>query len=118
MSDSPNAIAWERKDDVIVVRFTRDQVKGDEYTIRASDELKKLALDVGGKVVFSLSNVRFLSSAGIAALILFNKLVRLVRGQLKFCEIQPLIRQVFTAGGFEKAFDIHETMEEAIDAFQ
>ncbi|NOZ21573.1 MAG: STAS domain-containing protein [Planctomycetes bacterium] len=117
MNSRAGAIAVEAEGDVTIVHFRENQVKGEEYTRLASDELKKLVIEAGGKVIVSLGNVRFISSAGMSTLLLFSRLLRSVQGQLKLCDIQPLVRQVFVAGGFSDVFDIHDTKADALAAF-
>jgi len=114
MADGESPVVVEQQDDVTIVRFTRDQIREDSYTKRASDEMKKIALEIGGTVLVSLGNVRFMSSSGIAALVLLNRLLHSVRGRLMLCDVQPLILQLFVSGGFQESFDIRGSLEKVL----
>ncbi|MEW6359715.1 MAG: STAS domain-containing protein [Planctomycetota bacterium] len=117
MAPTP-AIRWEKEGDVTVVRFTANQVADEVYARRARRELRELAEAVGGKMIVSLVNVQFMASVGITLLVELNRLRHSSHIQLKVCDIQPLVKQVFISAHMNKILGIYETKAEAMAAFE
>ena len=116
MAEQTKAIGWKLEGGVTIIRFMDETVLGPAGQ-HATEELKRLALKVGGKMLLSLANVKFLSSTGIAAIVTFHKLLKARGGALKICDVQPMIMKIFTAAALGKVFDIHKTKAEALAAF-
>lgn len=78
------------------------------------------AIAVGDRqMLIDLAHVTFLSSSGLRALLLVRKeLLSHEGGELRLCALQPQVREVFTLTGFTRVFDLHETRDEALRAFQ
>ncbi|NOZ21282.1 MAG: STAS domain-containing protein [Planctomycetes bacterium] len=111
------AICWEKEGDVTVVRFTENHIADEAYTARARKELRDLAKSVGGKVLVSLANVEFMASIGITLLVELDRLRRTSHIQLKVCEAQPLVRQVFLSAHLNRILGIYATRADALAAF-
>jgi len=118
MSENATAISRENEKGILVVRFQDDAVTELDQTIKASNELRELADGTGTRVLFSLSNVHLITSPGIAVLIELNRHLRSSGGELKICEAQPMVQQLFRSFGLEKALDIYSSREEAMAAFE
>jgi anti-sigma B factor antagonist len=91
--------------DVTVVNFTDKKIL-EEATIHAiGDELFGLADQLGPrKMLLNFSNVEYLSSAALGKLIVLNKKVCNVGGQLALCNIDPQIYEVFEITKLNKLF--------------
>jgi len=116
MADADSVVLAERDGDLTIVRFTSDEIRDHTDSRQVSQDLKSLAINVGGRMILSLRNVRYISSSGIAALILFNRLLRTVRGDLKVCDIQPLVLNALVTAGADQVLDIYPTQEDAAAA--
>jgi serine/threonine-protein kinase RsbW len=68
-------------------------------------------------VLLDLSQVTFLSSSGLRALLLVRKDLLAREGELRLCSLQPQVHEVFTLTGFTQVFSIHRNREEALAAF-
>jgi serine/threonine-protein kinase RsbW len=68
-------------------------------------------------VLLDLGGVTFMSSSGLRALLLVRKELLNKGGQLRLCNLQPHVLEVFTLTGFTQVFAIHTTREEALRAF-
>jgi anti-anti-sigma factor len=68
-------------------------------------------------VLLDLSQVTFLSSSGLRALLLIRKELMTLGGELRLAALQPQVHEVFTLTGFTQVFAIHATVEEARSAF-
>jgi serine/threonine-protein kinase RsbW len=76
------------------------------------------AISAGARhVLLDMSQVTFLSSSGLRALLLVRKELLAQNGELRLCALKPQVREVFTLTGFTQVFAIHSTREEALRAF-
>ena len=69
-------------------------------------------------VILDFREVKFLSSAALGMLILVNKMCKEYKINLKLCNIEPDIAQIFKITGMNKVFAIYKTAEDASAAFQ
>lgn len=69
------------------------------------------------RLVISFVNVEHLSSAALGTLITINNKVRQRAGQLRLCDIDPQIYEVFTITRLNKLFQIHPTAADAMKSF-
>lgn len=111
------AISWERLGDITLVRFTNDKISDIVYAKRATDELHTLVELFAGRMLISLGNVKFMSSIGVAILVTFNQQIRAAGGELKVCEAQPLVADIFRSLELDKALDIHTSKADALASF-
>jgi serine/threonine-protein kinase RsbW len=70
------------------------------------------------KVLLDLSEVTFLSSSGLRALLLMRKELLAHDGELRLCALRPEVQEVFALTGFTQVFTIHRSRAEALDAFR
>jgi serine/threonine-protein kinase RsbW len=76
------------------------------------------ALAAGARhILLDLGGVTFMSSSGLRALLLVRKELVNHGGQLRLCNLQPHVQEVFTLTGFTQVFAIHHTREDALRAF-
>lgn len=68
-------------------------------------------------VLLDLSGVTFMSSSGLRALLLVRKDLLAQGGELRLCELQPQVFEVFAITGFTQVFAIHRTRDDAMAAF-
>jgi serine/threonine-protein kinase RsbW len=68
-------------------------------------------------VLLDLSQVTFLSSSGLRALLLVRKDLLSHEGELRLCVLQPQVQEVFALTGFTQVFAIHQSRAEALAAF-
>ncbi|MEW6356587.1 MAG: STAS domain-containing protein [Planctomycetota bacterium] len=117
MTENQGAVSWERIGDVTVMRFNVSRVTDIEFAKQASAELDDFTKQIGGKVIFSLKNVDFLSSVGVSILVEFNLKLRTRGGQLKVCDIQPLVWDIFRSIELQRAIDLFQSRSDAMTAF-
>lgn len=68
-------------------------------------------------VLLDMSRVTFMSSSGLRALLLVRKDLIGQGGELRLCELQPQVFEVFAITGFTQVFAIHRTRDDAMAAF-
>lgn len=118
MSEPTHAIVSETRDDVTVVRFTANEVTEATGLSQAYEELKELVGKAKGKMLFSLANVNFISSAGISALLWLSEQLRSEGGKLRLCGAQPDVFQVFKIGRLDTVLNFCESEKDALEAFK
>ena len=69
------------------------------------------------RVLLDLSEISFLSSSGLRALLLLRRDLLLRSGELRLCGLISTVHEVFAITGFTQVFAIHATAEEALTAF-
>jgi anti-sigma B factor antagonist len=93
---------------------------GGELDLATQGELRTLLNDlvVAGQVhlVLDLSEVTFLDSTGIGALIGTRRRVHAFQGSLALVCPGEAVMKIFTITGLEKVFDLHETLDSALAA--
>jgi anti-sigma B factor antagonist len=87
------------------------QELGDElFALVEKDGHKKVLLDFGG--------VDFLSSAALNKLIVLEKRSKTAAGLVKLCNLKPEIQEVFVITRLNQLFDIRDSVDAAMKAFQ
>jgi anti-sigma B factor antagonist len=74
-------------------------------------------LDAHSQVVFDLSQLRFVDSSGLGALLSCLRQLHAKGGDLKLCGILPPVRALFDLVRMHRIFHIFDTQEAAIHAF-
>jgi len=74
-------------------------------------------LDENRKIVLDLSRLRFSDSSGLGALISCLRKVNANGGDLKLCAMSQPVRALFELVRMHKVFDIYNTRQEAVRAF-
>lgn len=77
------------------------------------EKLVELAASGAKRVVVDLEKVEFLDSTGLGVLIGGMKRLRSVDGDLPLVCTQPRILRVFEITGLNRAFTIHDSVEQA-----
>jgi anti-sigma B factor antagonist len=86
----------------------------------ASDFKRDIApvVDANPRLVLDLSRLRFVDSSGLGAFISCLRKLNAVGGDLKLCGMSHPVRAVFELVRMHRVFDILETPEEAVRAFE
>ncbi len=69
-------------------------------------------------LIIDLSEVTFVDSLGLTALVSGLKCCRKNRGTLKLVGLQPVVRVLFEITRLDRAFDLYEDTDKAFAAFQ
>ena len=116
MAEIKPKINVEYVDKATIISFTDEKIL-EEQDIKA---LRESIMSLVGqaeriKLILDFGNVRFLSSAVLGLLIQLSKRIYEQSGQLKLCNINPKIFEVFKITRLTTTFDIHKDVESAID---
>ncbi|MFN4119929.1 STAS domain-containing protein [Acidovorax sp.] len=84
----------------------------------SSPELERVVteqLDAGTqRLVFDLSQLDYISSAGLRVVLLAGKKMRASKGRLVLVGLQTMVREVFDMSGFLSLFAITGTLDEGL----
>lgn len=105
----------ENVGDVAVVTL-----QGEYLDASIADEFKRdmqPTLEATTKAVFDMSQLRFVDSAGIGAILSCLRRLNAKDGDLKLCGLSKALRASFEIARMHRIIDILETKEEAVAAF-
>jgi anti-sigma B factor antagonist len=103
---------------VTVVTFVDHKILEAPSIQELGEELFALVEQDGYRsMLLDFSSVEFLSSAALNKLIILDKKIKDRGGELKLCNLQPEIREVFVITRLNQLFDIKTTKDEALQAF-
>ena len=108
-------ISVEYTGDATVVSFTDEKIL-EEREIASLQEsiMSVIELPESINLILDFGNVRFLSSAVLGLLIRISKRIYEHDGQLKLCNINPKIYEIFKITRLTKTFDIYKDLDSAI----
>ena len=69
------------------------------------------------KLLIDMDKVEYISSAGLRVLLATAKTLKKESGQIRVCCLKPYVKEVFDIAGFSQLFTVHNTHQEAIEAF-
>ena len=106
----------EQIGDVSIIRFTGNL---DGLTCLSAQKDLQAIVDSGAKnLLIDFGKVDFVSSGGLRALIFIGKAMKRSEGQVGFCSMNDVVRQVFYISGFDKIFEVFETEDDGLVDFQ
>jgi len=109
-------ISVEYVNSATIVTFTDEKIL-EEKEISALQESIMSVVEQAERInlILDFCNVRFLSSAVLGLLIRVSKRVYERDGQLRLCNINPKIYEIFKITRLTKIFDIYKDIESAIE---
>ena len=116
MTETKPRVSVDYRGEAVIVSFVDEKIL-EEMDIRALQEtiMSVIEQNEGINLVLDFGNVRFLSSAVLGLLIRISKRVYEHDGQLKLCNINPKIYEVFKITRLTKTFDIYGDVESAMN---
>jgi len=69
------------------------------------------------RILVNCSQMDYISSSGLRALLIALKRITLAKGKFAICELQENIHEIFTISGFTTIFEIYPGEEEALGVF-
>ncbi|MHC4912578.1 MAG: STAS domain-containing protein [Planctomycetota bacterium] len=107
----------EYAENAAIITFTEEKIL-EEKDIQTLSESIVSIVEQGERInlILDFCNVRFLSSAVLGLLIRVSKKVYERDGQLKLCNIDPKINEIFKITRLNKIFDICQDIEDASES--
>ena len=100
-----------------VVSFTDERILEEKDINELQESLMSVIESASGKIslILDFGNVRFLSSAVLGLVIRVSRRIYEQEGQLRLCNINPKIYEIFKITRLTKTFDIHTDVESAAE---
>ena len=110
-------ISVEYCENATIVTLSDEKIL-EEKDIRALQESVMSVIEQADRMnlILDFHNVRFLSSAVLGVLIRVSKRIYERDGQLRLCNIQPKIHEVFKITRLTKVFDIYQDVASATES--
>ena len=105
-------IATEKEGKALIVNL-EGRIDGNN----AHDFLTSLTDSITEKdtiVILDLSNLSYISSAGLRAVLLTAKDLKKQDAQFMLCALNPSVKGIFQVSGFDKIIAIHESRADAL----
>jgi len=109
-------ISVEYAKNATVITFTDEKVL-EEKDIQSLQSSIMSVVEQAGRInlILDFCNVRFLSSAVLGLLIRISKKLYERESQLRLCNINPKIYEIFKITRLTKVFDIYQNLEKALE---
>ena len=116
MAEIKPRIGIDYVENATIVRFTDEKIL-EEKDVKALQDSIMSVVEQGEriKLILDFGNVRFLSSAVLGLLIRLSKRIYEKDGQLKLCNINSKIYEIFKITRLTTTFDIHKDVESAVE---
>jgi anti-sigma B factor antagonist len=109
-------LSTRTSNDVLIIGFSEP---GSLEASNSPEFREKVAALLQGKpkVILDLSNMTFVDSSGIGALIAISRSLSATDGELRLVGLAPAVRTVFELTRLYRAFEIYDSEEEALGSF-
>lgn len=118
---SGNAMAllkMHSAEDILTISFVPDRIVDSLLIQQIQDELLAVLSKVQeANVLLDFRGVRYLSSSSFGILLRAYKRCKLLKMNLKLCNLSPNIRDVIKVTGLDKMLDVYADTEAAVQAF-
>jgi anti-anti-sigma factor len=94
-------------------------VKGRLDSLTAPDLEKECTawMEAGTRLlVFDLSELEYISSAGLRVFIATAKKLKARQGELRFCNAHAIVKEVFVIAGLPSMFTLYDSLDAALGA--
>jgi len=110
-------VSVEYAENATIITFTDESIL-EEKDIQTLQESIMSVIEQSERVnlILDFCNVRFLSSAVLGLLIRVSKKIYELDGQLRLCNINPKIYEIFKITRLTKIFDIFKDVESAAES--
>ncbi len=97
--------------------------QGDSLDAKGAPQLKENVINLitshdATHVVFDMSNLKFVDSSGLGALLSILRVLHSMGGELKLAKMNKSVRALFELVSMHKIFEIYNSKEEAIHSFK
>ena len=105
-------------DEVGDIRVVRIAGNLDTQTSPVTEEqLTQLIEDGATKILLDFEKLNYISSSGLRVLLVAHKRLEGNSGQVRICNPNKMVREVFDTSGFSDIFSVYGSQAEALDGF-
>lgn len=114
MSSEFRWINVENEDGVTLVTFKDLRLESDDVARGCSSDLARLGRQLHNAVVIDFKDVRQIQSHVLNRLLSLQSSLRRHETQMRLCQLEPSLSCLLRAMHIERAFDIRETIDQAL----
>ncbi len=81
------------------------------------EQLTQLIQDGATKILLDFEKLNYISSSGLRVLLVAHKRLDGNSGQVRICNQNTMVREVFDTTGFSEIFSVYGSQAEALDGF-
>ncbi|MFZ2146535.1 MAG: STAS domain-containing protein [Sedimentisphaerales bacterium] len=117
MAEIKPRISVEYAEKATIVGFTDEKILEERDIKALQDSIMSVIESASGGInlILDFGNVQFLSSTVLGLLIRLSKRIYEHDGQLRLCNINPKIYEIFKITRLTKTFDIYKDVESAVE---
>ncbi len=113
-----STLLTKKLDDILIAYFQDVRIIDEPRIQSLGQELSDLISESNNsKILLNFRNVSFMSSAMIGKLILFGKNCKNANVDLRFCNINDNVEQVFQLMKLDRVFTICKSEDDAVESF-
>lgn len=112
------ALITDEQDGVLIARFQGGRIIDESHIEGLGRELNELLNQDKKKIILNFMKVNFMSSAMIGKLIQFGKKCTSLGAELRLCNINENIDEVFRLMKLESMFKVESDEETALNSFE
>ncbi len=113
MSDT--IISIEQIKNINIITFLKDELDADRAE-QFSRDTESVVLPEA-KIIFDMSNLKFVDSSGLGAILTLMRRLQAVKGALRLCCLTETAKDILELVRLNRVFDIHETRQDALNEF-
>jgi anti-anti-sigma factor len=83
----------------------------------AQEELDRIVDDGARKLLIDFAELAYISSAGLRVLLVTAKKLNTEQGEMRMCNMNDVVKEVFEVSGFSTIFKVFQTDSEAMAGF-
>jgi anti-anti-sigma factor len=85
-----------------------------------SDAFEKKMLEIlqsgADKIILDCERLEYISSSGLRVFLIMQKKMNVSGGQMKICNLQPIIKEIFEVSGFMMIFSVYPDVDASLKA--
>lgn len=106
------------REGIVCVEFIDRNILDEANIQRIGEEISRIVEEQTlPRLLINFENVDHLSSAALGTLITINNKIKAKDGQLRLAGIDPQIYEIFRITNLQKLFQIHDSIESAMQSF-
>ena len=110
-------IAFEEKYGVTIVRINARRIDAQVYEDVFAELVKLVDKVQPKKLLLNLTGVHYIYSTALSRLITLHKRIKMYKGELRLCELEPEVAELFEVTQLKKLFDIRQDESSALEKF-
>ncbi len=83
----------------------------------AQQQLTRLIEEGANRFLVNFEKLDYINSAGLCVLLVAAKQLKEIDGELRFCSLNEIVREVFDISGFTTIFRVFGSETDALDGF-